>query len=169
MVHEWIQNLLPGNNCMMSLTTMQHCLDLPAHGTWAFHGQDAWYIGPALDHYHCYTVWMWDTCCEWETDTLTWFPQQVTMPTLTAVDIIAAGIQDITTTLSDTKPNSPKLQCYEIWSPSLLALCLPMMPWRPHHIWGWNPKKKGSLVFLHCLWLCLLCLQLQYHQHQWHQ
>jgi hypothetical protein len=49
---------------------------------------------------------MWDTCCERETDTLTWFPQQVTMPTLTAVDIIAAGIQDITTTLSDPKPNS---------------------------------------------------------------
>jgi hypothetical protein len=42
-----------------------------------------------------------------ETDTLTWFPQQVTMPTLTAVDIIAAGIQDIITALSDQKPNLP--------------------------------------------------------------
>jgi hypothetical protein len=75
--------------------------------TWAPHGQDAWYIGLALDHYCCYTVWMWDTCHEWETDTLTWFPQWVTMPTLIAVDIIAAGIQDIATALSDPKPNLP--------------------------------------------------------------
>lgn len=33
-VHEWIQNLLPGNNCIASLATMQHCLDLPAHESW---------------------------------------------------------------------------------------------------------------------------------------
>jgi hypothetical protein len=76
-------------------------------GTWAPHGQDAWYIGPALDHYRCYTVWMWDTRRERETDTLTWFPQQVTMPTPTAVDIIAAGIQDIAKALNEPKPNSP--------------------------------------------------------------
>jgi hypothetical protein len=25
-------------------------------GTWAPHGQDAWYIGAALGHYQCYNV-----------------------------------------------------------------------------------------------------------------
>jgi hypothetical protein len=25
--------------------------------TWAPHGQDGWYIGPALEHYRCYTVY----------------------------------------------------------------------------------------------------------------
>jgi hypothetical protein len=24
--------------------------------TWALHGQDGWYIGPALEHYRCYNV-----------------------------------------------------------------------------------------------------------------
>jgi hypothetical protein len=71
------------------------------------HGQDAWYIGPALHHYRCYNVWMWDTRCEREPDTLTWFPQQYTMPTPSALDIIAAGIQDIATTLNHPGPNSP--------------------------------------------------------------
>jgi hypothetical protein len=26
--------------------------------TWAPHGQDGWYIGPALEIYHCYTVYI---------------------------------------------------------------------------------------------------------------
>jgi hypothetical protein len=26
--------------------------------TWAPHGQDGWYIGPALEHYRCYTVYI---------------------------------------------------------------------------------------------------------------
>jgi hypothetical protein len=103
--------------------------------TWGPNGQDAWYIGPALNHYHCYTVWMWDTHCESETDTLTWFPQQVIMAMLTTVDIIAAGIQDIATALSDPNPIQHwilwwlnNLQCYKIWLPSLLAFWLPTMP-----------------------------------------
>jgi hypothetical protein len=75
--------------------------------SWAPHGQDAWYIGPALDHYRCYNVWMWDTRREREPDTLTWFPQQFTMPTPSALDIIAAGIQDIATALNRPGPNSP--------------------------------------------------------------
>jgi hypothetical protein len=29
--------------------------------SWSPHGADGWYIGPALDSYRCYTVWMWDT------------------------------------------------------------------------------------------------------------
>jgi hypothetical protein len=40
---------------------------------------------------------MWDTRREREPDTLTWFPQQFTMLTPSALDIIAAGIQDIAT------------------------------------------------------------------------
>jgi hypothetical protein len=30
-------------------------------GTWSPHGKDAWYVGPALHHYRCYNVWIWDT------------------------------------------------------------------------------------------------------------
>jgi hypothetical protein len=50
---------------------------------------------------------MWDTRREREPDTLTWFPQQFTMLTPSALDIIAASIQDIATTLNHPGPNSP--------------------------------------------------------------
>jgi hypothetical protein len=29
--------------------------------TWAPHGQDGWYIGPALENYRCYTVYITKT------------------------------------------------------------------------------------------------------------
>jgi hypothetical protein len=29
--------------------------------TWAPHGQDGWYIGPAMEHYQCYTVYITKT------------------------------------------------------------------------------------------------------------
>jgi hypothetical protein len=50
---------------------------------------------------------MWDTLREREPDTLTWFPQQFTMLMLSALDIIAGGIQGIATTLNHPGPNSP--------------------------------------------------------------
>jgi hypothetical protein len=30
--------------------------------TWSPHALDGWYIGPALETYQCYNVWLWDTC-----------------------------------------------------------------------------------------------------------
>jgi hypothetical protein len=39
-------------------------------GTWSPHAVDAWYIGPAMQHYHCYCVWVWETHAEQITDTL---------------------------------------------------------------------------------------------------
>jgi len=30
-------------------------------GTWAPHAVEGWYLGPALNSYHCYTVWSKDT------------------------------------------------------------------------------------------------------------
>ena len=76
-------------------------------GTWAPHGQDGWYIGPTFEHYRCYKVWMWETRKERDTDTITWFPQQLKMPTPSAIDRIAAGITDIAQALKNPEPNSP--------------------------------------------------------------
>ena len=76
-------------------------------GTWAPHGDDAWYIGPAFDHYRCYTVWSWETRREKETDTLSWFPHNVRMPTPSALDRIGTGIHDIANVLKNPTPGSP--------------------------------------------------------------
>ena len=41
--------------------------------TWAPHGVDGWYIGPAMDHYQCYRVWIPSTHAEHIADTIQFF------------------------------------------------------------------------------------------------
>ena len=75
--------------------------------TWGTHANDAWYIGPALEHYRCYKVYMRETQSERITDTLTWFPQQIPLPTASSTEIIAGALHDVITELkSPTAPNA---------------------------------------------------------------
>jgi len=75
--------------------------------TWAPHGIDGWYLGPALRSYRCYTVWALDTQAQRITDTLTWLPSKIPMPTTSSLDYIQAGIADILHALLNPSPNSP--------------------------------------------------------------
>jgi hypothetical protein len=43
--------------------------------TWAPHGQDGWYIGPALKHYRCYTVYITKTRGERVVEKVDFFPK----------------------------------------------------------------------------------------------
>ena len=75
--------------------------------SWGKHANDAWYIGPAINHYRCFRVYMRETQSERVTDTLTWFPKHVPLPTATSTEIIAAGLQDVVKELQvPTAPNS---------------------------------------------------------------
>ena len=75
--------------------------------TWSPHGEDGWYIGPALESYRCYNVWVWATRSTRICDTLSWFPTKVTMPLASSNDLILAGIQDIVHALNNPSPGSP--------------------------------------------------------------
>jgi hypothetical protein len=55
--------------------------------TWSSHAEDGWYVGPALEHYHCYHVWMWATKHKRNPDILTWFPRHVTMLLASSIDL----------------------------------------------------------------------------------
>ena len=45
--------------------------------TWAPHGVEGWYIGPALEHYRCYKVYIHTTAAERIADTVQFFPEPV--------------------------------------------------------------------------------------------
>jgi hypothetical protein len=74
--------------------------------SWAAHALDAWYVGPALDSYRCYTCWIWTTKSERICDTLSWFPHANPMPLASSTDIIRAGIQDIVHALKHPLPDN---------------------------------------------------------------
>jgi hypothetical protein len=70
---------------------------------------DGWYLGPALDAYRCYHVWIWETRASHNCNTLSWFPTKVTtMPLASSTDLILAGINDIVNALNNNpSPGSP--------------------------------------------------------------
>jgi hypothetical protein len=76
-------------------------------GTWAAHAVDGWHLGPALNHYRCHRVWIWATRAERISDTLSWFPSKVSMPTASPVDRIQASVLDLLEALSHPIPNAP--------------------------------------------------------------
>jgi len=75
--------------------------------TWAPHGSAGWYLGPALHSYQCYTVWIMEMWAQWICDTLMWLLTKLPMPTASSIDLVLAGIQDISSALQNPSPNSP--------------------------------------------------------------
>jgi hypothetical protein len=75
--------------------------------TWAPHAADGWYVGPAMNHYRCYRVWIKETTSERISDTLTWFPSQVKMPSTSSRDTIVAAAHDLAHALAHPSPASP--------------------------------------------------------------
>lgn len=82
--------------------------DKPANRTsWAPHGLDGYYLGPALESYRCYRVWIRDTRKDRIADTVAWFPKYVQLPSSSTADRIAASLQDIVTALKQPSPATP--------------------------------------------------------------
>jgi hypothetical protein len=64
-------------------------------GTWAPHAVEGWYLGPAMHHYRCYRVWIWETKSERISDTLAWYPTKAMMPATSSTDEALAAAKDL--------------------------------------------------------------------------
>ena len=62
--------------------------------SWSTHAFVAWYVGPALEHYRCYTVWATKTRQDRIVNQLMWFPPKP-FPTLTSEDLLRATLEDL--------------------------------------------------------------------------
>lgn len=81
-----------------------------ARGSWSPHGVAGFYLGPAMQHYRCYTVWATATSSVRVTDTLAWLPHLVTMPSCTPHDTALAAISDLTAALIALSKMAPQLR-----------------------------------------------------------
>jgi hypothetical protein len=75
--------------------------------TWAPHGQDGWYIGPALEHYRCYTVYITKTRGDRIVETVDFFPEKFTVLFPSSQDLAAQAAADITHALLHPQPAGP--------------------------------------------------------------
>jgi hypothetical protein len=97
--------------------------DKPVNRTkWSPHGLDAWYVGPALDSYRCYNIWVWETRAERICDTVTWFPSKVTIPASLSTGIIMSSLHDIVHALKHPAPASPLAPMTDTHTQALVTL-----------------------------------------------
>jgi hypothetical protein len=62
--------------------------------TWNTHAFEAWYVGPALEHYHCFQVWAVKSRHKRIVNQVLWFPPKA-FPKLTSEDLLRATIDDL--------------------------------------------------------------------------
>jgi hypothetical protein len=67
--------------------------------SFAVHSARGFYIGPCLNHYRCYQVWIPTTNSIRIANTVDWFPHNLSMPIASATDIIIATAKDLTAAL----------------------------------------------------------------------
>ena len=68
-------------------------------GSWAPHGVDGLYLGPALDHYRCFRVYVKSTAFHRIADTVEWLNDRFRPPTPTAEDLLIGALADFSSTL----------------------------------------------------------------------
>jgi hypothetical protein len=72
--------------------------------SWAAHTSEGWYVGPALDSYRCFTIWMDHTRRTRLVERVTWFPTKVHVPVPTTAELISATLDALRATLSVSLP-----------------------------------------------------------------
>lgn len=70
-----------------------------ARASWAPHGVQGFYLGPALQHYRCFQVYNTATSTTRITDTVQWFPHGFLMPDPSPHDNAVAAIADLSKAL----------------------------------------------------------------------
>jgi hypothetical protein len=78
--------------------------------TWAPNGQDGWYIGPALEHYRCYTVFITKTRSSRIVETVDFFPHQFKIPFPSSSDVATQAATELTHALLNPQPAGPFCQ-----------------------------------------------------------
>ncbi len=78
----------------LGMKVMVH--DTPENrGTWQVHGSVGFYIGRALLHYRCHSVWMKESRATRISNCLAWFPKLVKMPGSSQLEELTAAVSDV--------------------------------------------------------------------------
>jgi hypothetical protein len=77
---------------------------------WAPHGQNGWYIRPALEHYRCYRVYINKTRNEIVVETVDFFPPEGKVPFPSSRDLATEAAKQLTYALVNPQPAGPFAQ-----------------------------------------------------------
>eukprot|EP00957_Ditylum_brightwellii_P108123 8248236-Ditylum_brightwellii.AAC.1 len=69
--------------------------------------EDAWYIGPALQHYRCCTMVMKEKAAQWKTDTVKFKHHGAKVPTVTPSERVAKAVKELTSVVNNEPTYGP--------------------------------------------------------------
>jgi hypothetical protein len=92
--------------------------------TWAPHGLGGWYLGPALEHYRCYTVHITKTRGDRIVETVDFFPEKITLPFATPQDQAPKAATELTRALLNQQPAGPFCQVGDAQTLALKCLAV---------------------------------------------
>ncbi|KAL7501856.1 hypothetical protein ACHAXN_000039, partial [Cyclotella atomus] len=75
--------------------------------SWGPHGEDAWYVNQAPEHWCCYKFYCPEPKSFQISGAATFFPTHCKMPTVDPGDTVRLAAQDLITTLQNPNPNAP--------------------------------------------------------------
>jgi hypothetical protein len=75
--------------------------------TWTPHGKDGWYIGPALEHYRCYTVYLKKNRGEHVVETVGFFSEKFELPFLSTQELATQAAKELIYALLHPQPVGP--------------------------------------------------------------
>eukprot|EP00957_Ditylum_brightwellii_P077976 5927085-Ditylum_brightwellii.AAC.1 len=79
----------PGTKCFIHIKPHKRA-------SWGFHAEDAWYVGPALKHYRCYTVVMKQSTAQRITDTVQFQHHNMKLPKVMPTERIEKAVRELT-------------------------------------------------------------------------
>jgi hypothetical protein len=74
---------------------------------WAPHGQDGWYIGPEIEHYRCYMVYINKTRGERVVETVDFPPEKFKLPFPSTQELATQAAKELTHALLHPQPAGP--------------------------------------------------------------
>jgi hypothetical protein len=92
----------PGTKVVVHLKPEQHA-------SWAFHGEEGWYVGPSMEHYRCVKCFLPSSARERDIDTLQFFPKTGPFPNVSTEDYLKQAASDILSILQKSPSTLPYL------------------------------------------------------------
>ena len=110
-------------------------------GSWSYHGEEGWYVGPSMEHYRCVKCFISKTSRERDGDTVEFFPHQIPIPSFTTESLLRQTAVDMVSLLQDPPALTPALQYGDATQNALLQIAtllnraveVPPLPLVPDH------------------------------------
>ena len=77
--------------------------------SWAYHGEEGWYVGPSMEHYCCVKCYLPSTTRERDVDSLQFFPTSIPFPNISTEEYLKQAASDIVAILQKPPSSIPYL------------------------------------------------------------